>query len=459
MATNSAALNVCVHRPSSMGRLRMVLMAAALVTAVGSAGYAQTQAIDAQAQPAVPAPGATQPIAAPPQPASQAATAPPVELPQVSPVEQFELSGPQRIAPRSAATRSLNLQTTGAVNLTQPSNSGRWTFTAVPETPFVRIKTDAKNAHLTDVNGQLRATLSAPDSEASHWTFEPVDGTLFVQLRNRATDRILMAVNATPALVQDYSPDQETLSHWEVSPAGSAAAFVSPPPPPRDTAYENAVASCRDIGGYWTGSSCRSLVISRPLVCPRGWAWYPEFGECLWDGGSRCPPWQMGAGGSCLSNLSCKNGRVRLSARGYPVCDCPPGTRTWGRYPRMACISSLARTRPSPALAPAPTPLSNAALRAAQQRLQADRVRQQNEQRARDRHAAALQAAALRAAKLKADRDRAAALRKAAIDRAAADRAAAAAKVTPGVATRPVRRPTVICRPPLRANSAGRCVP
>ncbi|MDO8875135.1 MAG: hypothetical protein Q8M24_04370 [Pseudolabrys sp.] len=436
----------------------MVLLAAAFVTAVGSTGHAQTQAIDAQAQPAVPAPGATQPIAAPPEPAPQAAAAPPVELPQVSPVEQFELSGSQRIAPRSAATRSLNLQASGAVNLTQPSNSGRWTFTAVPETPFVRIKTDAKNAHLTDVNGQLRATLSAPDSEASHWTFEPVDGTMFVQLRNRATDRILMAVNGSPALVQDYRQDQETLSHWEVSPAGSAAAVVSPPPP-RDTAYDDAVGSCRDIGGYWTGSSCRSLVISRPLVCPRGWAWYADVGECLWDGGSRCPPWQMGAGGSCLSDLSCKNGRVRLSARGYPVCDCPPGTRTWGRYPKMACISSLARNRPSPVLAPAPSPLSNAAARAAQQRLQADRVRQQNEQRARDRLAAAQQAAALRAARLQAERDRAAAVRKAAIEKAAADRAAAAARVTPGAAPRPVRRPAVICRPPLRPNNAGGCVP
>ncbi len=440
MATSSMTPTGSARRPGSQWLRRMALTVALLF---GAAGIAHAQAQDQ-------APGVSHPAEQAPQP-------------QVSPVEQFELSGSQRVVPRSAASRSLNNRASGDLELIQagqPADSAQWTFSAVPGTSFVRIKNDGKNAYLTDVDGRPRVALSALDAEASHWTFEPVDGTTYVQMRNRESDRILAAVNGTPTLVQDYGPDQEALSHWEVSPAGSAAAVVSQAtPPPRDTVYDGAVRSCRAIGGYWTGSSCRSLVISRPLACPRGWAWYPEFGECLWAGGSRCPPWQMGAGGACLSDLSCRNGRVRLSARGYPVCDCPPGTRIWGRYPRMACISSLARTGPAPLLSPAPRPLSNAAARAAQQRLQADRIRQQNEQRARERQSAALQAAALRAAKLKAERERAAALRKAAIERAAANRAAAAARATPVVAPRPVRKPAVICRPPLRPNNAGRCVP
>lgn len=460
--------------------------------AVTASAVPQTFEVGALAQLAPPAPGVALPIAG--------ASPPAAEMPLASPVEQFELSGPQRIAPRSAGTRSLNLQASGTVNLAQPSNSGRWTFVAVQDTPFVRIKSDGKNAYLSDVDGRPRATLLAADDDASHWTFEPVDGTTYVQMRNRATDRFLMAVKGAPALLQDYPPDQETGSHWEVSPAARTTAGV-PPVPLRNAAYEayeDALNSCRAIGGYWTGSSCRSPVISQPLVCPRGWAWYPQFGECLWEG--RCPPWQMGAGGSCLSDLSCKNGRVRLSARGYPVCDCPPGTRTWGRYPRIACISSLARPLPgapaaggkpaviggpgrlpvrppppqivrpvNPALVkpvPAANTLSSEAARAAQQKLRADQIRQRNEQLARERQAAAQQAAALRAARLKAERDRAAALRKAAADKAAADKAAAAAKLKPVASPRPIvrpvttpARPVVQCRPPLKPTAAGGCAP
>jgi len=497
-----------LRQPTTNGHVWIVTDEAEKCLAVVTAGAApQTIDVGAQAQLVVPAPGVAQPMAPASPPAvdpapPQAVAAPPVELPQVSPVEQFELSGPQRIAPRSAGTRSLTQQASGAVQLTQvrtPTDSGRWTFVAVPGTPFVRIRSNGKNTHLTDVDGTLRAALSAPDVEGSHWSFEPVDGSTYVQMRNRATDRLLMAVNGAPALVQDYPQDQEALSHWAVSPASSAVAVA--PPPQRDAAYEayeDALDGCRAIGGYWTGSSCRSPVISRPLVCPRGWAWYPEFGECLWEG--RCPPWQMGAGGSCLSDLSCKNGRVRLSFRGYPVCDCPPGMKTWGRYPRLACIPSVARIAPllgapgagggrpviggqviggpgrlpvrppnpqivrpvTPAIvapAPAANSLSSAAARAAQQKLLAERVKQQNEQRARERRAAAQQAAALRAAKLKAERERAAALRKAAADKVAADKAAAAARLTPVVGPRPVTRPVVKCRPPLIPDRTGRCVP
>ena len=488
------ASGALLRQPTTHGHVWIVTDdAEKCLTVITAGAEPKTIEVGAPGQLAVPAPGLAEPIA----PAAPQA-APPAEPPVVSPVEQFELSSPQRIAPRSAATRSLDQQASGAVQLSQvrpTSESGRWTFVAVPGTPYVRIRNGARNAYLTDVDGRPRGTLAALDVEASHWTFEPVDGSIYVQMRNRATDRFLLSVNGAAALVQGYSQDQETSSHWEVSPASNAVAAAPSSPPPRDTAYEAyevALDDCRAIGGYWTGSSCRSPVISRPLACPRGWAWYPEFGECLWEG--RCPPWQMGAGGTCLSDLSCKNGRVRMSVRGYPVCDCPPGMRTWGRYPRMACIPSVARIAPavppaagggqviggpgrlpvrppnpqilrpvSPAVVvPAPAPsansLSSAAARAAQQRLQAERIRQQNEQRARERREAAQQAAALRAAKLKAERERAAALRKAAAEKAAADRAAAAARATPVVRPRPVIRP-VICRPPLKPNGSGGCAP
>ena len=115
---------------------------------------------------------------------------------------------------------------------------------------------------------------------------------------------------------------------------------------PRNNAYDSALANCRELGGYWTGSSCRAAVASRPLACAPGWAWSSDVGECQWDGGGRCPPWQIGAGGACLSDLACRGGRVRMSGRGYPVCDCPIGTVTFGNYPSLRCVPSIARIAP-----------------------------------------------------------------------------------------------------------------
>ncbi|MFH1343337.1 MAG: hypothetical protein ABIL01_19330 [Pseudomonadota bacterium] len=313
----------------------------------------------ASAQLAPPAPGVQQPIAqaqvAAPLPPQGVAAAPPpdavapqqaamAELPQVSPIEQFQLSGAYRVAPRSAAATALNSQASGTVEVSgvKPQwESGQWTFEAVPGSPFVRIRNQWKRTYLTDVNGKLRATAALPDADEAHWSFEPVDGTTFIQFRNRESDRYLIAIAGAPALVADFRQDQENLSHWQIGPAGRAVVAAAP----RNSAYDSALANCRELGGYWTGSSCRASDRSRPLTCPRGYAWAEDFGECQWDGGS-CPPWQMGRGGVCLSDISCRGGDVRMSRRGYAVCDCPPGSVVWGDYPRLSCVPSIARIAP-----------------------------------------------------------------------------------------------------------------
>ena len=109
--------------------------------------------------------------------------------------------------------------------------------------------------------------------------------------------------------------------------------------------YAAAVANCREIGGVWTGASCRAAYRERPLACRPGWIWSPEFGECEWAGGGACPPWQAGPGGQCLANLTCNGGSLRASPRGLS-CQCPFGMAVWGSYPRLSCVPALARILP-----------------------------------------------------------------------------------------------------------------
>ena len=59
-----------------------------------------------------------------------------------------------------------------------------------------------------------------------------------------------------------------------------------------------------------------------------------------------CPPWQMGPGGRCMTDLSCRGGVVEISRRGYPACYCPVGMVAWGDYPRLSCVPSIARIAP-----------------------------------------------------------------------------------------------------------------
>ena len=298
-------------------------------------------------------------VAPPPVAAQLPPTAPPAadpttlvdpqltDVPQVSPVEQFQLNGAYRLVTRLDNTKVLNNEASGTLDVmaVQPEwDSAQWVFEAVPGTPFVRIRNLWKKTYLTDVNGKPRAVPATSEATESHWTFEPVDGTSFVQFRNRETDRFLLSVNGAAVLVDDFRQDMESNSHWRNAPVsgGAVSAAVNPPRP----LYDDALASCRGIGGYWTGSSCRRPVyLTEPLVCPRGFVWAEEAGECIWDGG-RCPPWQVGPGGVCGANLACRGGAVAPGPRGFPACYCPPGAVAWGNYPNLTCVPSVARIAP-----------------------------------------------------------------------------------------------------------------
>ena len=119
----------------------------------------------------------------------------------------------------------------------------------------------------------------------------------------------------------------------------------SRPPRAAQRAYDSALSNCRELGGYWTGSSCRASERVEPLACPPGWAWSSEVGECQWDGGA-LPALADGSRRPCMTDLACRGGSVRMSRRGYPVCDCPAGAVTWGNYPRLSCVPSVARIAP-----------------------------------------------------------------------------------------------------------------
>ena len=207
-------------------------------------------------------------------PPAEQQPATPADVSQISPIVQFELRGAYRFVPRADEARRLNSQASGTIEVapTKPEwTSAQWSFEEVPGSPFVRIRNQWRKTYLTDVEGTLRATNALADADEAHWTFEPVDGTSLVQLRNRETDRFLLFVNGAPALVDDFRQDQEAQSHWSVNPA-AAAGTAAMPRTPAYAAYDEAVINCRELGGYWTGGSCRASSRARPLTCPRGWA-------------------------------------------------------------------------------------------------------------------------------------------------------------------------------------------
>lgn len=286
--------------------------------------------------------------AAPPEPAPQDAMA---QLPQVSPVEQFQLRGAYRLVTRLDNSKALNTEASGTVDVIAVSpewDSGQWTFESVPNTPFVRIKNAWKKTYLADVNGKPRAIPASPEATEGHWSFEPVDGTNFVQFRNRETDRFLLSVNGAAALVDDFRQDQDNYSQWRpVAAAPGGRPVAAAPAAPRNSAYDLALADCREIGGYWTGSTCRRpAYFTEPLSCRRGFQWSEATGECEWIGGGNCPPWQMGPGGTCRRDLVCRGGEVGISGNGYQACYCPRGTVVWGDYPTFSCVASISRVAP-----------------------------------------------------------------------------------------------------------------
>jgi len=301
----------------------------------------------AQAAPpaAGPQPVVQQPVAANPQPAA----AEPV--PQVSPVDQFQLNGLYRLATQLDSTRMLNSEATGTLDAiaVQPEwDSAQWSFEAVTGTPFVRIKNSWKKTYLVDADSKPAAMPASPDGSVAQWTFEPVDGSPYVAFRNRETDRFLIAVNGVVTLVDELGLDRENNSHWRLAPVvpGGGGGLVTAAAPPARPLYDAALVDCRSVGGLWTGSSCRRPdYMTGPLVCPRGFVWADDVGECLWDG-PRCPPWQMGPGGACGVNLVCRGGFVAPGRRGFPACYCGPGAVAWGNYPNLTCMPSLARVVP-----------------------------------------------------------------------------------------------------------------
>jgi hypothetical protein len=270
-------------------------------------------------------------------------------VPQVSPIEQLQLKGLYRLITQLDATRMLNSEASGVLDASQAPpdwDSAMWSFEAVTGTPFVRIKNNWKKTYLADSGGTPKAIAAAPEASEAQWTIEPVDGTLYVQFRNRESDRFLLAVNGAATLADDFGQDQENSSHWRLAAVIPGSTEALPPPPPSRPLYDAALLNCRSIGGIWTGSSCRRPdYMTGPLACPRGFFWADDIGECLWDG-PRCPPWQTGPGGACGVNLVCVGGRVAPGPRGYPACYCPPGTVTWGNYPRLSCVPSVARIVP-----------------------------------------------------------------------------------------------------------------
>jgi hypothetical protein len=282
--------------------------------------------------------------AAPEQAAPEQADAAADKLPQVSPIEQFHLSGDYRLVPRDDRRKALNNESSGSVEVTRVKDSwesGKWSFEEVPGTPYVRIKNEWKHTYLADHDGKLRALKADDDAQDAQWSFEPVDGTTYVQLRNRASERYLLTVDGDPALAEHIPEKHENRSHWTVA---SAAQNAAPPEDEKmNDEYAAAVADCREIGGYWTGSSCRAPG-REALECPRGFEWSREDGECQWAGRDHCPPWQM-RHGRCLAELTCQGGEVRLSRRGQS-CRCPPGMAAWGHYPHLTCVPSLAHIVP-----------------------------------------------------------------------------------------------------------------
>ena len=206
----------------------------------------------------------------------------------------------------------------------------------------MRIKNVWKHTYLTDRDGQLRSVFAKEESEESQWSIEPLDGTPYVQLRNRGSKNYLLTVHGRPVLADHVPEKHENRSRWNI-----VSTSEDPVATALDNSYSEAVADCRAVGGYWTGSSCRAPRKDVVLSCPRGSRWSGLTGECQWVGrGGACPPWQM-RHGRCLTqaDLTCRGGVVRASGRGLS-CQCPPGMAAWGRYPHLKCVPSLVRVVP-----------------------------------------------------------------------------------------------------------------
>jgi hypothetical protein len=286
-------------------------------------------------------PGTTFPTLMQQAPAPTPAPQPTAEVPQVSPIEQFQLTGTFRLIPPDDPHKALNFGSGDRVEIVRVQSrweSAKWSFEEVPGTPYVRVKNEWKHTFLVDHDGELHLSDAGADEQTTQWSFEPIDGTPYVQLQNRATEHYLLTVDGEPVLADAIPPKHENRSRWDVvSTAQDAVASEL------NDDYARAVADCRAIDGYWTGASCRAPG-PVALRCPRGWLWSPDDDACIWAGHEHCPPWQM-RHGRCFAELTCAGGHVRLSGHGQS-CHCPPGMAAWGHYPHLRCVPSLARIVP-----------------------------------------------------------------------------------------------------------------
>ena len=70
-------------------------------------------------------------------------------LAQLSPIEQFHLSGDYRLVPRDDRRKALNNESASRVEIARLNDrSGKWTFERVTGTPYVRVRNDFE-AHLS----------------------------------------------------------------------------------------------------------------------------------------------------------------------------------------------------------------------------------------------------------------------------------------------------------------------
>jgi hypothetical protein len=323
---------------------------------------------DKAAQVAAPPPGTQQPVAA----AAAVTPQPPAPVSPVverSPVELYGLAGHYRLASRMDAARSLNNQDSGRPELVRTKadwESGHWLFEEVRGTPYVRIKNRWKGSLLQDSRGKLRALAASSDSLEAQWAMEGVDGQPYVRLRNRGTDRYLMASGDETVLGEMPRPD--TVSHWQLVAMGGARPPVVVAPRissgDSDAAAEErarrqaeakrkceqagnlwakgecevvdakkaraaAIANCRELGGHWTGETCKASKGSRPIKCVPGWEWSEEAGACQKDASDKRNPL-----------ISCKGGTVKEARNGQQSCVCPTGSSAQGGSPNFTCVAS-----------------------------------------------------------------------------------------------------------------------
>lgn len=273
----------------------------------------------------------------------------------VSPIERFQLAGSYQINARGAEGRDINLRDNGRLELIKAKvdlDSAHWQFVEVSGSNEVRIRNALRKSFLQSRDG-LNTAPTVP-ANGTRWKMEAVPGEPYVRLINANDNLYLVVVDGRLELAA--RPRDEQDGQWSLTPVRDVVSPVTTAAraPVRSTryiedegrnrAYEAAINNCRELGGYWTGGSCRSIPwAGRRPDCGRGWAWSEDAGECQWDGGDRtCPPWQLGSYPYCQADISCGGGgSLRVTQRGYAVCDCPYGSALRGNYPNFRCGSSI----------------------------------------------------------------------------------------------------------------------